>query len=147
MTRLMMISLTALALGAGACGKEPPCDLLAKRLCDADPKHCVEARAWLDEQGAGEADARDAACKVVLEDPQALSAYVSRFVTAMAPAPKAPTPAAPKASGTTTDPTRKPTTKDQIREVGETIEELGTAGEKAGEAIDKLEDAFKRDSK
>jgi len=50
----------------------------------------------------------------------------------------------PTTPARTSTPTKKPMTKDQIREVGETLEELGKTGEKAGEAIDKLGDAFKK---
>jgi hypothetical protein len=42
---------------------------------------------------------------------------------------------------------KKPTTQDQIREFGETVEEIGSTGEQAGEAIDKIENAFDPDKK
>ena len=144
MRHAALMTLATLALGAGACGKTAPCDQLTERLCATSPAHCVEARPWIDAQAAG--GPADVACEHVLADASAMAAYAARFADEMTPRPATTSPSKPAPSGpaTTSRPAAKPTTKDQVREVGATIEEIGKAGEKAGEAIDKLDDAFKR---
>jgi|GEM_PF-2951526 len=143
---LALLTVAGLALGASACSQTESCARLAERLCAVQGGHCVEARAWIDAQAAGDAAARDAACAHVLADPQALAAYTDSFVAAMtvtpAIAPAAVQRTAPGAGPSHTPPTPKPTTRDKVREVGETIEELGNTGEKAGGAINKLEEVF-----
>lgn len=148
MLRTLTISMTALLFTSGACSKAAPCEDLATRLCDASSAHCDDARTWLATQGAGEAEARDAACAAVLADESAVAAYVARFTTAMAPAASpAPsptvvtTPTAPAAA-----PPHDPTTREQVEEAGKTIEEIGNAGEKAGAAIDKIGGALSPDA-
>lgn len=144
MRHVALMSLAALALGASACSKPAPCEQLAERLCAASAAHCVEARPWIAAQASG--GAADAACEHVLADPSALAAYAARFASEMTPTPATVTPTSQTPGGPTIvkTPAPKPTTKDQVREVGATIEEIGKTGEKAGEAIDKIEDAFKR---
>jgi len=148
MIRKAIFSSAALLFAVGGCGKTAPCEDLAKRLCEASAEHCDAARPWLAEQGAGDAAARDATCTAVLADAPALAGYMTRFATAMAPTPTAPAAVVPTvAAPGTAAPATKPTTKEQVREVGATIEEVGNATEKAGEAIDKLRDAVKTDEK
>lgn len=135
----MSLPFVALVLTSG-CSKKPACETLAEKLCDSASDRCIEARGWLDAQGGGDAEARDASCQRVLDDATALAAYRDRFLAEMAPPPAPVTvQVAPGAAP------RKPTTKDEIRNVGETIEEIGETGKKTGDALDKIEDALDRD--
>jgi hypothetical protein len=146
--RIIILSLSVVSLGLGvdACAKtDSGCDALTLRLCDANADDCADARGWIDSQGAGDTSARDEACTELLADSTALAAYIERFTTAMRPMPQAPqSPRPASGSPPQTPPNTKPTTQDQIRTFGDNVEEIGKAGEKAGEAIDKIEDAFGR---
>jgi len=145
--RFIMPLISIVSLGLAACAKESPgCDALAARLCEANAERCTSARTWVDAQGAGDDAARTEACDQMLKDPQALAAYVERYALATGKTvatPDAPRPASATPPARTPVKTR-PTTQDEIRTFGDNVEEIGTVGEKAGEAIDKIGDAFKR---
>ncbi len=146
-TIIMSLSLATLGLGVDACAKQDPgCDALALRLCEANAEHCARARGWIDAQGAGDPAARAETCSQMLADPSALTTYIERFVVAMGPPPTtgSPRPAVQTTPPATTPPRAKPTTADEIRTFGDSVEEVGNVGEKAGEAIDKIDDIFSR---